>query len=156
MDLMWLGLKAIAIGIIATVVMDMWSVFQSKVLKIPSLNYALVGRWFLSLPSGKWQHNTILQTPTLKGERMLGWLLHYAIGGVFAAIYILGVGVQAQLELALLFGMVTLVFPFFFLQPCLGFGVAASKVPHPSRARLMSLCTHLSYGFGLYLAMRLI
>jgi len=53
---------------------------------------------------------------------------------------------------ALVYGVVTIVFPFFIMQPSLGLGVAASKTPKPSRARLKSLATHTVFGLGLYLS----
>lgn len=156
MDLVQLGFKALSIGMIATLVMDSWSIFQSKVLKIPSLNYALVGRWVLYIPKGMWEHKSILQSPPLAGEYLLGWLLHYVIGVLFAALYLGCFGAEPRLEFALLFGVVTLVMPFLILQPCLGFGIAASKTPLPSRARFMSLFTHLSFGLGIYLALNVV
>jgi hypothetical protein len=51
---------------------------------------------------------------------------------------------------ALLFGIGTVVFPFFVLQPSLGLGIAASRTPHPNQARLKSLVTHIVFGVGLY------
>ncbi|MCW9461520.1 DUF2938 family protein [Klebsiella michiganensis] len=38
------------------------------------------------------------------------------------------------------------------LQPALGFGIAASQTPRPWLARLLSVLTHLAWGFGLYIA----
>jgi hypothetical protein len=55
------------------------------------------------------------------------------------------------LLLPLLYGIVTVVFPFFILQPSFGLGVAASKTPKPAQARLKSLATHSVFGIGLYL-----
>ena len=48
------------------------------------------------------------------------------------------------------FGIATVVFPFFILQPSLGLGIAASKTPRPAQARLKSLVTHTIFGLGLY------
>jgi len=53
---------------------------------------------------------------------------------------------------ALLYGIVTVVFPFFLLQPSLGLGIASSRAPNPTQARLKSLATHTVFGIGLYLA----
>jgi hypothetical protein len=55
------------------------------------------------------------------------------------------------LLLALLYGIGTVVFPFFIMQPSLGLGVAASKTAKPMQARLKSLVTHTVFGVGLYL-----
>jgi hypothetical protein len=43
------------------------------------------------------------------------------------------------------------VFPFFIMQPSFGLGVAASRTPDPTQARLKSLATHTIFGLGLYL-----
>jgi hypothetical protein len=53
---------------------------------------------------------------------------------------------------ALVFGMVTVVLPFFVMQPGMGAGVASSKTPNPGRARLRSLLTHTVFGIGLYVS----
>jgi hypothetical protein len=52
---------------------------------------------------------------------------------------------------ALVYGIATIVFPFFILQPSFGLGIAASKAPNPSQARLKSLATHTVFGVGLYI-----
>jgi hypothetical protein len=36
------------------------------------------------------------------------------------------------------------------MQPSLGLGIAASRTPKPTRARLKSLATHAVFGLGLY------
>lgn len=51
---------------------------------------------------------------------------------------------------ALLYGIGTVVFPFFVMQPSFGLGMAASRTPNPTQARLKSLVTHTVFGFGLY------
>jgi hypothetical protein len=60
--------------------------------------------------------------------------------------------VRPALWPALVFGIGTVVFPFFILQPSIGLGIAASKTPAPAKARLKSLVTHTVFGAGLYLA----
>jgi hypothetical protein len=52
---------------------------------------------------------------------------------------------------ALLYGIGTVVFPFFILQPSFGLGIAASRTPNPTHARLKSLVTHIVFGVGLYI-----
>ena len=53
---------------------------------------------------------------------------------------------------ALIVGLGTIVAPFFILQPCMGAGIAASKMPQPNLARVKSLVTHTIYGLGLYVS----
>jgi hypothetical protein len=52
---------------------------------------------------------------------------------------------------ALLFGVVTVLMPFFIMQPAFGLGFAASRTPNPTQSRLRSLMNHTSFGVGLYL-----
>ncbi|WP_313276653.1 DUF2938 domain-containing protein [Kosakonia cowanii] len=149
-----LVLHIIVTGIGATLLMDGWSMCQKKLLCVPPLNYGLVGRWLLWLARGKRWHNTILSTPSIKGESFTGWAFHYLTGMLFAAIPLLLQGSSWLREPLLLTGVLTGVFtlpaPWLIMQPALGFGIAASCTPRPWRARVFSLLTHLAYGLGLY------
>ncbi|OSN05358.1 hypothetical protein AU510_09615 [Lonsdalea britannica] len=151
-----IAVQTVMTGIGATLVMDLWSLFQKHIIGVPSLNYALVGRWVLWMPRGKFWHNTIISTASVRRERLAGWGLHYLTGILFAFIPLLITGPIWSYEpfffTALLTGLFTLVAPFMILQPALGFGIAASRTPHPWRARLLSVLTHLAYGVGLYMA----
>jgi hypothetical protein len=53
---------------------------------------------------------------------------------------------RPTLLVALLYGIGTVAFPFFILQPSLGLGVASSKTPKPAQARLKSPATHTVFG----------
>lgn len=147
--------RAIAIGIGATVIMDLWNVFLRRVFGIPSLDYCLLGRWIRHMPGGTFRHASIAAASRKPFECPVGWLSHYSIGVVFALGFVaLASGVwlaRPTLLVALLYGMATVVFPFFIMQPSLGLGIAASKTPKPGRARLKSLATHTVFGVGLYL-----
>ena len=52
---------------------------------------------------------------------------------------------------AWLFGLATVAFGWFLLQPGLGLGWAASKTPNPTKVRLLNLAGHTVFGLGLYL-----
>lgn len=147
-------------GLLATAFMDLWAMTQTRLLGIPSLEYALVGRWLGHMPSGKFRHSPITAATPIGGERLIGWSAHYAIGVVFAGLFIL-LGPQGWIDTptlgpALLFGAATVAAPYFILQPCMGAGIAARKTPKPNVAKLRSLVAHLSFGLGLYLAASLI
>lgn len=127
---MIVAVQILLTGLGATLVMDLWSLFQKHILKIAPLNYALVGRWALWLSRGKVRHNTIAVTPPLEGERFIGWLCHYLIGIAFAAVPLVLSGADwfyaPTLATALLSGVVTLFAPFLILQPAFGFGLTDS------------------------------
>ena len=81
-------------------------------------------------------------------------MAHHAIGVAFALVFVVftsGEWLARPTALpALLYGTGTVVFPFFLLQPSLGLGIASSRAPSPTRARLKSLATHTVFGIGLY------
>jgi hypothetical protein len=53
---------------------------------------------------------------------------------------------------ALLVGIVSVLAPLLVMQPGMGAGIAASRLPRPHAARVRSIVTHTVFGFGLYLA----
>ena len=154
MQALWID--ALAIGGGATAVMDVWAVALNRFWCIPSLNYAMVGRWLGHLPRGTFSHTAIGQAAPVRDEAVLGWTAHYLIGVLFAAV-LLALAGQEWVEAptfapALLAGVLSVAAPFCILQPGMGAGLAASKTPHPSAARLRSLMAHTTFGIGLYLA----
>src|SRR5215210_5378233 len=149
------ALAAIGIGVGATLLMDLWNLFLKRAFGIPSLNYCLLGRWLRHMPTGTFRHASISEAPQKSSECAVGWIAHYTIGVVFGLLFVtLTSGdwlLRPTLLPALLYGIATIVFPFFILQPSLGLGIAASRTPKPMQARLKSLATHTVFGVGLYL-----
>jgi hypothetical protein len=148
-------LGAVAIGIGATLLMDLWNLFLKRAFSIPSLNYCLLGRWLRHMPGGTLRHASITAASEKAFECPVGWIAHYTIGVVFALVLVVLTGdwlARPTFLPALLYGIGTVVFPFFLLQPSLGLGIAASRTPRPAQARLKSLVTHTVFGVGLYLS----
>jgi len=147
-------LGAVAVGVGATLAMDLWNLFLKVAFGIPSLNYCLLGRWIRLMPGGTFRHASIAAAPRKSFECAVGRAAHYTIGVVFALVFVvLASGdwlARPTVLPAVLYGIGTVVFPFFIMQPSLGLGVAASRTPHPAQARLKSLATHTVFGFGLY------
>ncbi|AOK19902.1 hypothetical protein WT26_29165 [Burkholderia cepacia] len=149
-------LHLLLIGTGATLVMDLWALFRRRAFGIPSLDYALVGRWIGHMTQGRFRHASIVAAAPVRHERPLGWIAHYAIGIAFAVLPVALAGTHwisaPTLLPALVAGLASVVAPLFVMQPAFGFGIAASRTPHPGVARRRSLVTHLSYGLGLYVA----
>lgn len=145
---------AIAIGLGATLLMDIWNLFLKHAFGVPSLNYCLLGRWVRHMP-GMLRHASIAAAAQKPFECTVGRIAHYSIGAVLALLFVALTSGDAlarpALLPALLYGIATVVFPFFIMQPSLGLGVAASKTPNPTQARLKSLMTHTVFGVGLYI-----
>ena len=147
-------LHVLFIGIGATIFIDLYAFILQRYFNIPSLNYQFVGRWLVGISKGQFVHHKIMQSPSVRFEKYIGWFSHYVIGIIFSTLFIKIVGthwfISPKLFSALLFGVSTVIFPFFLMQPCLGFGIAASQTPSPSSARLKSLSTHFMFGVGWY------
>lgn len=145
---------AVAIGIGATLVMDLWNLFLKLIFSIPSLSYCLLGRWLRHIPKGSFRHASITAAPQKTFECTVGWVAHYTIGVIFAIVFVILTSgdwfAKPTLAPALLYGIGTVVFPFFIMQPSFGLGIAASRTPKPMRSRLKSLVTHTVFGVGLY------
>lgn len=147
-------IAALAIGAGATLCIDAWNLFLARAFGIRSLDYCLLGRWVAHLRRGVVRHSSIAAADSQKGECALGWAAHYGIGVMLSVAFIVGVAPawlsRPTLPTAVLYGVATVVFPFFILQPALGLGVASSATRNPAQARLKSLATHTVYGVGLY------
>ena len=153
-------IEAALIGVGATLLIDLWALFLRRAFSVRSLDYCLLGRWVLHIPRGVFKHDDIAAAARQPKECQVGWTTHYLIGTTFALLFVLLVSegwlAQPTLLPALAFGITTVIVPFFTMQPSFGLGIAASKTPHPNRARLKSLMTHTMFGLGLYVSAMLL
>jgi len=143
------------VGIGATIVMDLWLALLAR-LGVPTLNFALIGRWAGHLLHGRWRHDAIATSPRIAGESALGWAVHYAVGIAFAGLMAFVGGMawmrSPTLLPALAVGIATVAAPFLVMQPAMGAGIASSRTPAPLGNRVRSLVNHAVFGAGLYLA----
>lgn len=147
--------KMVIIGIGATITFDLWGQFLKYTFKIPSSNICLVGRWIRYIMEGKFIHTNIGSAQQKSGECMVGWAFHYLTGIMFSVVFITLVGAKwlqfPTLLPAIVFGVVTVLAPFFIMQPAFGLGFAASKTKNPMQARVRSIMNHAAFGLGMYL-----
>ena len=148
-------ISAVLIGLGATLTTDLWALFLKRAFKIAAPNYCLVGRWLRTMPEGIFRHSNIAFAPQKSAECTVGWIAHYMIGITFAIAFVVLAGnnwlQHPTLIPAIIFGVVTVLMPFFIMQPSFGLGLAASKTSNPAQARLRSLMNHIAFGVGLYL-----
>ena len=146
---------ALVIGSGATLSMDLWNLLLKRAFGLRSLDYCLLGRWVRHMPR-TFRHVNIAVAARRRGECAVGWIAHYSIGVSLTLIFVLLQGgdwlESPMLPSALAFGLVTVVFPLFVLQPALGFGIASARTAKPLQARAKSVGTHLVFGLGLYLS----
>lgn len=147
--------RIVLIGIGATAVMDAWLLLLGR-MGIPTMNFALLGRWAGHALRGRWMHDAIAKAPPVRHEPALGWLVHHAVGVAFAAVLVALQGVAwmkaPSLAPALLVGIATVAAPLFVLQPAMGAGIASRRTPMPAKNVMRSIANHTIFGAGLYLA----
>ena len=147
-------LGAVVVGLGATLFMDAWALFLQRAFNIPPANYCLVGRWLCHMPEGKFMHVSIAAAPQIRSECTVGWIAHYVIGTVYALVLVALVSgswlARPTLLPAVIFGIVSVLVPYLIMQPSFGLGIAASKAPQPTQARVRSLMAHTAFGVGLY------
>lgn len=145
----------VLVGIGATAVMDVWLLLLAR-LGVPTAGFAMVGRWVGHVARGRFAHAAIAKAVPVPFENGLGWLTHYLIGIAYAAMLVAAAGgewlVQPTARPALMFGLATVVAPWFVMQPAMGAGVLALKTPTPLKNCLRNLANHTVFGAGLYLA----
>lgn len=146
--------SGVLIGVIATMVMDIWAAIAKHGLSLPTADWAMVGRWFGHMPRGVFVHHAISAASPIPNERVIGWIGHYLTGVIYGLTYLyvvrVGLGNAPSLLSGLVFGLVTLMAPWLLMQPAMGAGVFASRAPRPGRVRLVNLSMHAVFGTSLY------
>ena len=147
--------RIVFIGLGATALMDAWLWLLGR-LGIPTMNFALLGRWVGHVARGGWSHQAIGKAPAIPRENALGWLTHYAVGIAFAGLLVAACGLQWTRQPtwppALAFGLATVLVPLLVVQPAMGLGFASSKTSTPARNTARSVANHAVFGAGLYVA----
>jgi hypothetical protein len=145
----------VVVGVVATVGMDIWAAIVKYVFRLPTTDWAMIGRWFGHMPRGVFVHHPIAESPTIRHELAIGWIAHYVTGIVYGVLYlfIMRVALSASPSLvsALVFGLLTVAAPWLIMQPGLGLGIFAARAPRPGLIRLLNLSMHLAFGASLYI-----
>ena len=84
-----------------------------------------------------------------KNELAVGWLVHYSVAIGYAAVYawlMYATILQAGLIDGLIFGVISVVVPWFFFLPCLGKGILARLTPNPPLVCALALMMHSLFG----------
>ncbi|MDQ0472487.1 DUF2938 domain-containing protein [Labrys wisconsinensis] len=150
-DVVW---RSVAIGIGATLLMDLWAIVLNRVFGLALPNWGLVGRWVWHLRTGRVFHDDITAAAPFSQELALGWVFHYAVGILYGALLVVVVGagwLTAPTFLpAWILGLVTVGAGWFLLAPGMGAGWAASRRPDAMQVRALNLVAHTVFALGLY------
>ena len=153
-------ISSLALGVFSTLLMDLSNFLAKRYHIHPGGSYALIGRWVGGFFRGQFTYSNILQTSHRKNEVLIGLVAHYLIGITLALIYLVtlsSLGLNpGNFLLALGFGLLTNILPWFVMFPAFGFGVLARKGPPGNRLLKTSFLNHLSFGIALALGMQMI
>jgi len=146
--------EMILMGVLATLVMDLLAIRLAKMRIIhPPIGPEAVGRWILYMFKGQFIHEDIHKTPALNNEKSVSLLFHYLIGiglaGIYLLLEMLEPTIRRQLWMPLIFGIATVILPWFWLYPSMGLGFLASKAPQKTPYIVTSLVNHTDFGLGL-------
>lgn len=149
-------IESILAGIWATFYMDFFAgILAKKNIIYPFVSTEEMGRWFVYLIKGKIVHKDIRETRPVKNEKSWYYISHYFIGVFLAGVFFF---IAQHFEFvnnnaisALVFGILTIVFPWFWLLPGIGLGFFAMKSPEQSRIIKTNLINHTNFGIGLFL-----
>jgi hypothetical protein len=141
-------------GTFATYFMDLIGSFLVKRKFIHSfIEPEAVGRWILYMLKGKFIHKDINKTPALNNEKLWAFVSHYLIGIIIAGIYLFlelrEPIIRDYLWMPLIFGIATVIFPWFWLLPSMGYGFLASKSQNKLSIIKTNLVNHTNFGLGL-------
>lgn len=147
--------RAVAVGIGATALMDLWLLLLQRA-GVPTMDFALLGRWVGHLFRGRFAHDAIRRAPPVRSELALGWLAHYGVGIAFAGALVAMQGASwldtPSMLPAVAWGLATAAAPLLLLQPAMGAGIASRRTPAPLMNSLRSLTNHAVFGLGLHLS----
>ena len=145
--------QIIAAGIGACIIFDLWQRVFAILTGIPPSNWAMVGRWLLGLLGGQGLiARDLAARPARTNEAAAGWALHYVVAVGYAVIYaaLMKAGLLAAgLGDGLIFGVISVVVPWFFFMPAMGNGMMARLTPNPPLACAVALMMHAVFGLAL-------
>ena len=144
---------SIIAGIFCCIGMDLWQRILFLTFNIPPTNWSIAGRWFIMMVSKKMIINQNLDNENpIKYELQIGWVFHYcvAIGYGFVYYFFLIAGIlDASILSGLIFGLISVIVPWFFYLPVTGKGFIGNKTPNPTLTRLLSTSSHVIVGIFL-------
>ena len=147
-----LFLRILITGLAGATAADAGRTVYQAVIGFPAVNWSVTGRWFLMVLQGQPFVADMGAAPSLPNELLAGHAAYYTISVVFAGFYLLllkSMRREPNLWNGLLFGWVTMAFPFFVQMPLMGMGMLASDTATPGLIIGRTLVHHSCFGLGL-------
>jgi hypothetical protein len=138
-------------GIVCCIAMDVWQRILFLTFNIPPTNWSITGRWFMMLISKKiiFNQNLDHENP-VRYELQIGWAFHYWVAIIYGFVYYFLLAVFDILDTSILsgliFGLISVIVPWFFYLPVTGKGFMGNKTPNPTLTILLSTASHVVVG----------
>tara|TARA_B100000614_G_scaffold69801_1_gene62004 strand:+ start:131 stop:607 length:477 start_codon:yes stop_codon:yes gene_type:complete len=140
----------VIIGIVSCLAMDMWQRLLKLLYDINPSDWGVVGRWFvLVVFRGKIYNPTIDEEVPIKNELMIGWIVHYSVAILYSVFFFILLKYEicgASLMNGIIFGLISVIIPWFFFMPVLGKGFLGIKTPSPFMACSLAVGSHIAIG----------
>ena len=150
----------IVVGLLSCLAMDLWQRLLKLTYGINPSDWRIIGRWFIYVILKQKIYNPNIENEkSFKNELLIGWIFHYFIGVVYSLGFFILMKYynifKASLSDGLIFGLVTLIIPWFFMLPAIGKGFLAYKTPRPVFISSLSIWSHIAIGVAIGLFFRL-
>jgi len=149
-------------GLVGSIFMDITESYMAKKGISSGVTLEDIGRWFLAMTKGKFIHKEIKALSPMKHEIMAGKVFHYILaGGGIALLYplflmLFNIPIETNhLFYGMIFGFLTNIFPWLWMMPSFGWGVAGLRRSPNANTILAPTLSHVVYGLGLGLSMNL-
>jgi len=147
-----LPLRILVTGLAGATAADIGRTIYQWATGFPPVNWSVTGRWFLMVLQGQPYVPDVGTAPSLPHELIAGHAAYYTISVAFAAAYLTLLKAtkrEPSLWSGLVFGWVTMAFPFLVQMPLMGMGVLASATSMQGLIIGRTLVHHSSFGLGL-------
>jgi hypothetical protein len=148
--------EVIVMGIFSTIIMDIGSVFLeiTQIVK-GSMEPQFLGRWILNMFDGEFIQENIRIAAQMSLEIPVSITIHYLTGIFLVGIFLLlrrrFKMVSGSIYMGLVFGWITLLIPWLFFYPCIGFGFFGLDTPEGLNNIVYSTIYHSFFGLGITL-----
>ena len=143
-------LNIVIIGIISCLAMDIWQRLLKIMYDINPSDWAIVGRWYILLISKAKIYNPIIEeVPPIKNELRIGWVVHYTVAIMYSIFFFMLLKYNfcnASIFNGFVFGLLSVVVPWFFFMPVLGKGFLGLKTPSPFLSCSLAIGSHVVIG----------
>ncbi len=153
--------EVILMGVFSTIIMDIGYVFL-KITEIVrgSMEPQFLGRWILNMFNGEFVQENIRIVAQMKLEQPVSVIIHYLTGIFLVGIFLLlrkKIKIfPGSIYMGLVFGWLTLLIPWLFFYPCIGFGFFGLDTPEGTNNIIYSIIYHSFFGLGITLWLGLV